>query len=285
MIKLIYYKWYVRLSFIKQIIRLTINQRQDLWYCIVIVKICRKVYEHFSSSPILFHKEKEKKGILCSRHLEETKILALSLGSRSKVVRSRTHLLASQVLNISVSSFCHRKAVRHRQFLIVSVIFHKTSRKRADVHRPFSPLLPASVGNRRAPFFLACSLSFSRWFRGLLKMIAIRDKYEGENFSRHPREISSRPFFFFFSRRANFSDQSADKACRGKRKSHGAVISGENRLKIKKGCERTLRRAIWRSRNCTTLGIVLRWSLIVQLVTRIARRACAIFITVRKHVS
>lgn len=200
MIKLIYYKWYVRLSFIKQIIRLTINQRQDLWYCILIVKICRKVYEHFSSSPILFHKEKEKKGILCSRHLEETKILALSLGSRSKVVRSRTHLLASQVLNISVSSFCHRKAVRHRQFLIVSVIFHKTSRKRADVHRPFSPLLPASVGNRRAPFFLACSLSFSRWFRGLLKMIAIRDKYEGENFSRHPREISSRPFFFFFFR-------------------------------------------------------------------------------------
>lgn len=173
------------------------------------------------------------------------------------MVRSRTHLLASQVLNISVSSFCHRKAVRHRQFLIVSVIFHKTSRKRADVHRPFSPLLPASVGNRRAPFFLACSLSFSRWFRGLLKMIAIRDKYEGENFSRHPREISSRPFFFF-SRRANFSDQSADKACRGKRKSHGATISRENRLKIKKGCERTLRRAIWRSRNCTARGIVLR---------------------------
>lgn len=56
--KPIYYKWYVRLSFIKQITRLTINQRQDLWYCMVIVKICRKVYEHFSSSPILFHKEK-----------------------------------------------------------------------------------------------------------------------------------------------------------------------------------------------------------------------------------
>ena len=168
-------------------------------------------------------KKKTKQRKNSNRRLEETKILDLSLGSRSKVARWRTHLLAS--CRCSVSSFCHRKAVRHRQFLIVSVIFHKTSRKRADVRRPFSPLLPASVGNRIARFslrllslFLSLSPSiYPDGFRGLLKMIAIPDKYERARWMKTSRVIR-RISAWFFPRCANFSDQSADRAYRGKRR-------------------------------------------------------------------
>ena len=143
-------------------------------------------------------KKKTKQRKNSNRRLEETKILDLSLGSRSKVARWRTHLLAS--CRCSVSSFCHRKAVRHRQFLIVSVIFHKTSRKRADVRRPFSPLLPASVGNRIARFSLrllslslSLSLYLSRWFSRFVKndrdTRQIRARALDENFSRHPPDL------------------------------------------------------------------------------------------------
>ena len=146
-----------------------------------------------------------------------------------------------------VSSFCHRKPVRRSQFLIVSVIFHETSRENWRMLASLSLSLFLPFHSLFLSFSPFC-LFHSRWFRGLLKMIAIRDNG------------AKLLLLFFFSPPppplfANFSDQSADRAWQRRGGGRGRKRGKENRgnlaARLSRGKTRggsqkegTLRRAI-----------------------------------------